>query len=322
MKILVTGDNGFIGKQIVSHLRRLGHDVYGCGRRPSKLNHRKALYIDGNEELIQESERFPVVHDIRYVLDLKNRSSVVKMLSDCGPDVIIHCAANATPQTGIDGAYSMYNDNVMSTFTLAKEASQKCKFIFLSSIVVYGDVKPNIPTEWIDVCHSISPTSMYGLSKSNAEKVLQFLRDESFTKIIRMGAIVGPGLTHGIIKDFIKKLKTDSEYLEVLGDKPGSSKPFLHVSDLLRVINLLLEDRTNKQNIHNICNKDQASVEEIANSVMEVMNIHKPIKWLGSEANWKGDNKILRAKVSNLGVGWEPSLDSIGAIRLSVKENL
>ena len=315
MRILVTGDAGFIGKHIFAHLYNNGYEVQGCSRRTTG-GRSKVLLVDGNSSLRHEYDNF------HFVIDLKDSKSVIKMLADFQPELIIHCAANAAPQAGIDGAENMYLDNVVSTFNLAKEAPDNCKFIFLSSIVVYGDVKSDVPTRWIDACSITSPTSLYGLTKLQSENIIRFYRNMENTKILRLGAVTGPGLTHGIIKDFIFKLKSSSYNLQVLGDRPGSSKPFLHISDLLRVINLCVENRTDKPNTYNICNKDQANVEEIANAVMDVMGIHKPIEWLGASANWKGDNKILRANVDNLGAGWQPSLNSIEAIRLAVKENL
>lgn len=315
MKILVTGDNGFIGRKVFTYLYNNGYNVYGCGRN-TLPGRSKILLIDKDSYLCNEYD------SLRYVLDLKNRPAVIKMLADYDPDLIIHCAANATPQMADNSPYEMYQDNVTSTFTLCKEAKPECRFIFLSSIVVYGDVDPKTPTEWIDVCHASKPTSLYGLTKSLSEDIIWFLRDKDKTKILRMGAIVGQGLTHGILKDFISKLKTDSEYLEVLGDSPGSSKPFLHITDLLRVLHLIINNKTNNEYIYNICNKDSINVEQIANSVMDVIGIRKPIKWLGSSANWRGDNKILRANITDLGCGWTPSLSSTDAIRLTVKENI
>ena len=44
---------------------------------------------------------------------------------------------------------------------------------------------------------------------------------------------------------------------------------------------------------------------------MSELNIHKPIKWLGEQANWKGDNpfvSLTNYKIQNL--GFQFTLDS------------
>ena len=47
------------------------------------------------------------------------------------------------------------------------------------------------------------------------------------------------------------------------------------------------------------------SVEEVAEAVMSALEIEKPIKWLGDDANWKGDNKLIRTNNSLLKAeGW------------------
>jgi UDP-glucose 4-epimerase len=165
---------------------------------------------------------------------------------------------------------------------------------------------------------------MYGVSKVAAENIISFY-NHLYPVILRLGATVGPNLTHGIIYDFIRKLQGPDEFLEVLGDEPGSSKPFLHISDLDVPMELAINGVLGGAwNVYNVCNSDQASVKDIAEAVKSVTGINKEVKWLGSGANWKGDNNVLRADIELMSFlnGWSPKLTSIEAIKRTVKENL
>lgn len=315
MRILVTGSTGFIGSNLRTYLESKGHDVHGCSRSP----------VGGRSKFLLVSGESALKHDYdakHYILDLKDGPSVSKMLREVNPEAIIHCAANPLVKPDPENPTAVYDDNVKSTHLLCNYAPEGCVFVLMSSIVVYGDLcKIILPSEHI---HPI-PTSMYGVSKVAAENVMEFHRAIHGVSL-RLGATIGPNLSHGIIYDFLRKLNSEAEFLEVLGDRPGSRKPFLHISDLYMPIELALSRQlaTDSHRVFNVCNNTYASVEDIANAVMEVSGIHKEIKWLGSAANWKGDNNILRANTDEMFLthNWKPQLDSIEAIKRAVKENL
>lgn len=46
--------------------------------------------------------------------------------------------------------------------------------------------------------------------------------------IFRFPNVVGPKLTHGVIYDFIKKLRIDPSKLNILGDGK-QTKPYIHI---------------------------------------------------------------------------------------------
>ena len=122
----------------------------------------------------------------------------------------------------------------------------------------------------------------------------------------RLCATVGSGLTHGIIKDFIRKIKSDNPNLEALGSYPGSTKPFCHIDDVIEAL-ILLGTQDAKGKVFNVVPDDSITVEEVAEAAMSALEIQKPIKWLGEEANWKGDNRIIRASNTLLkSAGWNP----------------
>ena len=74
---------------------------------------------------------------------------------------------------------------------------------------------------------------------------------------------------------------------------------------------------------YNIVPNDSISIEQVAKSVMQGLNVQREITWLGEDANWKGDNKLISVdnqKIKDL--GWVPKYESSEAIVQAVREML
>lgn len=212
-------------------------------------------------------------------------------LEEIKPDVIIHLAANPRGNAGL----SAMEDNVQGTHNLVHYAPKGCHFIFASSIVVYGDYH----------CYNFledmqpKPTSLYALSKFNAENIIdRYERIGDIKKTnLRLCALVGKGLTHGFIFDLINKIKSNSKELELIGAGPGSIKPFLNIEDACNCVIYAIEKKM--YGTYNVCPRDNISVEEVAKMAMETLKIYKPIKWR-PDLVWGGDNNEIRASNNKL----------------------
>ena len=119
------------------------------------------------------------------------------------------------------------------------------------------------------------------------------------------------------IKEFVEILNNPT--LEALGDKPGSTKPYCYIDDLIDGLLLLaMKDITGE---YNICPDDQINIEEVAKAVMSGLEVYKEIEWLGESANWKGDNRIISVSNSKMkSIGWSPKYSSKQAIIKAVKD--
>ena len=59
--------------------------------------------------------------------------------------------------------------------------------------------------------------------------------------------------------------------------------------------------------IYNVVPDNSISIEQVAQTVIDTMDVERDIKWLGEGSNWKGDNRIIRASNDKLkSIGWEP----------------
>jgi len=316
MKILVTGDTGFIGKHLVKELKQNNdYDVWGVSSSRVVEDNCKGsfIYVSMNDNLVHKSETAK-----HYTCRLTNLDSVRCMMRDCKPDCIIHLAANSSGKPDELHPHSIIDYNIKATQLLAHYATPGTRFVFASSIVVYGDPKTEQRFNESDTCN---PTSMYGATKIASEHILNTYHNSGKIDLtnLRFCAVVGSGLTHGVVYDFINKLRSDSTHLELIGSAPGSTKPYIHVYDAVGAIKFVLDQ--DLYGNYNVCYEDEISIDTLADNVMFSAKIFKDKKWLGQKANWVGDNRVIRATASRLKAsGWKTNYStSVGAIRDAVQ---
>ncbi len=142
--------------------------------------------------------------------------------------------------------------------------------------------------------------------------------------IFRLANIIGARTNHGIIYDFIHKLKKDSTSLEILGD--GSQcKSYLHVSDCVNAILLGTENAKKKIEVYNIGSEDKISVREMTKLIIDGLGLknvkEKYTDTTGEGRGWKGDVKTMLLSVGKLkNLGWKYNYNSLEAFKKSVEE--
>ena len=169
------------------------------------------------------------------------------------------------------------------------------------------------------------PISTYGASKLACEALISsYCYTYGINGILfRLANIVGSRSNHGIIPDFIKKLQSNPNNLEILGDGT-QSKSYLEVSDCVDSFFFCLEKVTKKVEVFNIGNHDKINVFDIAKIVCKNMNLDdvkfSPNGGVDNGRGWIGDVKIMHLDISKLKkLGWEPKLSSKSAIDFTSK---
>jgi UDP-glucose 4-epimerase len=267
MNILVTGSSGFIGSNLIHKLK----------------NYNNLLTPSRNE------------------LDLFNSENVKYYLYKHKPECIVHLAANPNNKPDDNNPNLILSDNILGTHNLLYYAPPQCRFIFASTICVYGNSNtPPIESS----LHN--PTSSYGATKSACESLINVYTNQERIRgvSLRLCAVVGKGLTHGILYDFLRKIKEQKDYLEVFGNEPGSIKHFIHVDDVINAIIFMIDNPYITYPV-NIVPDGLLSVKDIANLVIELTRSTKQIKWLGTQSVWRGDQNLLQASnqlMKNLGI--------------------
>ncbi len=309
MKALVTGGAGFIGSHLVDYLINEGKTVRVIDNLSSgSMDHLDRWSDDPRMELLEVD-----------LLDMDALGGAIK-----GCDEVYHLAANPEVNAKNASPEDHFRQNIEATFNLleAMRRSGEQKFIaFTSSSTVYGEAE-TIPTK--EDYGPLVPISLYGASKLACEALLTaYASMYGFRAIIyRLANVVGPRSNHGVIYDFVHKLRDSPGELEVLGDG-SQSKSYLYVDDCISGIMKGIE-RGNRVDIYNIGSWDRTNVLEIAETVKDEMGLSgAKIRLTGGVdggRGWKGDVKIMQLDMQELkSVGWTPKYGSAEAVRLTVR---
>jgi len=146
--------------------------------------------------------------------------------------------------------------------------------VFVSSSTVYGDAA-KIPTP--EDYAPLEPISIYGASKLACEAIISGYAHTFKIRslVLRYANIIGSRLRHGVIYDFIMKLKKDPTRLEILGDGT-QRKSYLHVSDTIEATMHLFNvfrESGKLFDVYNIGDEDRITVKKIAEIVLEGLGL-------------------------------------------------
>jgi UDP-glucose 4-epimerase len=222
-------------------------------------------------------------------------------------------------------------ENILVTFRLL-EAIRKsiCPkiIVFASTSTIYGEAT-QIPTP--ENYGPLFPISTYGASKLACEALITSYAYTFNHRALnlRFANVIGKRSDHGVIVDFIKKIKADSQQLEILGDGT-QKKSYLHVQDCVDAMIHLTEyfckgDR--KVDVYNVGSSDTITVKEIAEIVASTMK-HPKINFKFSGGvdggrGWRGDVKTMQLSINKLlKTGWKPKYTSRQSVELAAKELL
>ncbi len=312
MRAVVTGGAGFIGSHVAEYLVNKGYEVVVVDNLSSGS-------LENISHLIRSGKVKLLIKDLK-IFDNELRDALKEATT------VYHFAANPEVRISLTEPRTHFEENVLVTFNVLEgcRLNDVGEVVFASSSTVYGDAQifPT-PEE-----HPTRPISIYGVSKLLSENLITGYSDIYGVRalILRFANIVGPRQTHGVIVDFIKKLRKNPDVLEILGDGT-QKKSYLHVSDLIEGMSTALEylrSSRNKYEVFNVGNVDWITVKEIADLVVEEMGLGD-VKYVYNPATldgrgWVGDVKFMLLDVKKLmSLGWKPKLTSKEALREAIR---
>ena len=187
MKLLITGGNGFVGRNLSLEALEWGFSVRVATRARSAFSEALECVTTG---------------------DIDGSTDWLNALKSC--DSVVHLAARTdfTHTSASASLIEMQNVNVDGALALARQAAAAGirRFIYISSIKVNGEAtclgKPFTAEDTPD------PEDAYGLSKAEAEAGLRQIAEETGMEvtIIRPPLVYGPGVK-GNFASLIKWLK-------------------------------------------------------------------------------------------------------------------
>ncbi len=307
-EVLITGGAGFIGSHLVDALISKGYSV----RVLDNLSSGDYSFISRHEG--DESFEF-------FKADLKVREDVEKAVK--GVNTVFHFAANPEVRLSVQEPEVHFRENLISTFNLleaVRKAGSVKVLAFASSSTVYGDAKV-LPTP---ESYETRPISVYGASKAGCEALIcSYAYLYGFKAVaFRYANIVGPRLRHGVIYDFIMKLRKKPARLEILGDGT-QRKSYLFITDAVEATLFITERLKDFFKTFNIGNDDWITVREIGEIVSKVLGLKPKFVFAGGTKDgrgWLGDVKFMRLSIDRVkSLGWRPKYTSREAVELTAK---
>lgn len=299
---LVTGGAGFIGSHLVDALVERGKEVRVLDN-----------FSSGREEFLSHHEGSGLVEICRG--DLLDLAAVIDAME--GVEAVHHLAANPDIRLGTEVTDTDLRQGTIATYNVleAMRASDVGIISFASSSAVYGEagVMPT-PEDY----GPVMPISLYGASKLASEALITAWSGTFGSKgyIHRFANIVGPRGTHGVIFDFIHKLKRDPSRLEVLGDG-NQEKSYMSAHDCVRSMLHVIDMEEEGTVLNNLGTGDTCSVSRIAEIVVEESGLEGvSIDYTGGKRGWAGDVPKTYLDVTKLlGTGFVPTSMSEQAVR-------
>lgn len=305
MKVLVTGGAGFIGSHLADELVRRGNEVVVYDNLSTGfLRHLEPAFMTGKAEFVKGD-----------ILDGEMLVDAMK-----GASAVFHLAANADVRGGASDTSIDIQQNLLGTHSVLESMriTGASEIVFTSSATVYGE-PDRFPTP-----EDYAPlqTSLYGASKLGAEAVIQAYGEYYGIRsyIFRFVSWIGERYSHGVVFDFINKLRRDPKELEILGDG-NQKKSYLHVQDGIRGIFLCLDNMKAVKNVINLGHVDYLDVKTLAGIVSEEMaleGVH--YRFTGGSRGWVGDSPLVHLDIAKIqSVGFHPQVGIEEGIRRTIR---
>lgn len=311
--ILLTGCAGFIGSNLLRYflkkkIKVLGIDNFKLGsfKNITKLKENKNFFFKKID-----------------ISDFSKLDNFIKsFVKTYRIKTVWHLAANSEIKDGFKDADNDYKNTFLTTFNLIKIA-QKYKFenfIFASSSAIFGKLT-NLKIK--ETSGPLLPISTYGAMKLASEGIISAAK-ESFLKkifIFRFPNVVGSPSTHGVIHDFINKLKLNPLKLNVLGNGK-QQKIYMHVDDLIHSMIYIFKNSKDPISLFNIGPNDKGvTVNFIAKEVTKYFKKNKKIIYQKKSIGWVGDVAKFSYSVNKFNkLGSQIKISSKDAIIRAIRE--
>jgi UDP-glucose 4-epimerase len=313
MAVLITGVAGFIGCNLAKKLLSQGHVVYGVDNLcRGNLN---------NLRTCSHSNKFSMS-----VVDMSDYNAYLEAVAEFSSTEAItevwHLAANSDIPAGVEDSSVDLKDTFMTTFNTLKVMKEFDipVIAFASSSAIYGDLGERLLVEDIG---PLLPISNYGAMKLASEALISAAAESHLKRvfIFRFPNVIGIPATHGVMLDFVRRLKAQPEELFVLGNGT-QQKGYLHVDDLIEGMFFIKSNSAEKVAIYNIGAGDiGVSVRSIAEELIQSASPEATIKYGEGNRGWVGDVPRFQYSVEKLStLGWKPTLDSKQAVTRAIAE--
>ena len=309
MNVLVTGGAGFIGSHLCDALHERGHNI-------TVVDNLVLGRIENIRHLIGQP-RFKFAQ-----VDILDTDFMKIVFAEENFDMVYHLAANSDIQKGGHDPMVDYQMTFNTTFQILQYLKEFHirKFFFASTSAIYGETRDVLHENYGPLC----PVSNYGAGKLASEAFISAFSSMYHiqTWITRFPNVVGERFTHGVIYDFIHKLRQNPHELLVLGNGE-QCKPYVYVKDLVDGILYVTDHASELYNVYLLGSDTRTKVRDIAAMVIEEMGLDARIRYTGGDRGWVGEVAEFRYDLSKINaLGWQAAHDSDASVRLAIQKAL
>ena len=220
-RILITGASGFIGSFIVEEALAKGMEVWAAVRKSSS----RAFLTDSRIHFIE--------------LILSDASRLQEQLGGHAFDYVVH-AAGVTKCLHADDFYKVNTQGTKNLVEALLATHQPLRrFVYLSSLSIYGPVRDQQPYEEIRDTDTPQPNTAYGRSKLAAEQYLDQLsaqgKELPFV-VLRPTGVYGPRE-----RDYYMMAKSIKQHVDFAVGYQRQDLTFVYVSDVVQAVFLALD---------------------------------------------------------------------------------
>jgi UDP-glucose 4-epimerase len=312
LAILVSGGAGFIGVNLIERLLGQGETVVAIDN-----------FVRGQARNL---ERFAGPAFRLIEADLARAPDCERAFGEAldfgAIDEVWHLAANSDIPAGVEDPRIDLRDTFLTTFEVLRQM-RRCgirRLHFSSTSAVYGD---HGDKELTEDTGPLLPISNYGAMKLASEGQASAAAEAQLDQalIYRFPNVVGAPATHGVILDFIRRLKDEPQVLRVLGDGT-QCKPYMHVSELIDAMLTARAKAGRGVQVFNIGPIDAGvTVRWIAERVVERVSPGARIEFGQGSKGWVGDVSRFRYSTSRIqALGWRPAFGSRDALTRAIDE--
>lgn len=218
MKILITGASGFIGSFIVEEALKQGFETWAAIRKSS------------SKEYLQD-ERIHIIE-----LNLSSKAQLIEQLRPHQFDYVVH-AAGVTKCLNKADFRRINTEGTKNLVDALLDLQMPLKrFVFLSSLSVFGAIKEQLPYDEIREDDTPKPNTEYGRSKLEAERYIDSIGSRLPYIILRPTGVYGPRE-----KDYFMMAKSIKQHIDFAVGYQRQDITFVYVTDVVQAVFLALE---------------------------------------------------------------------------------
>lgn len=291
MKIYITGNAGFIAKNLKSVLEDRGHIVVNDSDLFSGHEHR--LVSKTGEVCVHRNDE----HLWSAVFERHKIDVVVHNAAVVGTDVV---ALN--PQEAV-------LSNIQGTYNIVRAANKAGVGVcYLGTTVIYDT--PNYQDDLITEKSVKNPLTYYGVQKLGGEQIVTGMA-KKWTVVRPLFAFGGLGDMNSLIAKTLFANFTGKTSVDIFLD-PHKVKDYLHVSDFCRAVEMACVSGWGED--WNVAAETPLPAGQIVTAMSDVLksDLDSLVKW-HPQTDYLGNHRLSSEKIRSK-LGWKPELSLEGGI--------